>query len=529
MPSILLKNATYFLGDELHLTVGRDILIKDGRLHTASIQSSAEIEEIDVEGYLLLPGFIDAVVTCSPISEAEGLDPDIIEALSGDINSQVTLTETLQTSLKHGTTTSIILHDSQSHTPFAPTSPILRDTAIPFTSNPANQSTYVPIDTRPEPLCIRHLGGNKYIGVRGIQGVTNGDASGEHEFEIVCRTIGKKVKVADNGVSGKSSQRVTLLWGLRIYGINLKVGRGHYYRAARDSGRIENNSRADLLLIKLNPNWKRTIKGILLPLFLSATTSLSSSLIVLKTGTPVHAVGELAPNFQSITLANYYTTPNLPDSAAGNGEEAGWEFDSVEDAVEEIKKGNFVIVVDNEDRENEGDLVIAAEDLTPEKAGFMVRYTSGIICVPMLGERLDELELPLMVQNNTESLRTAYTISVDAKYGTTTGISAHDRSLTIKALSSPLSTPSSFTRPGHVFPLRYAPGGVLTRAGHTEASVDLCRLAGKREVAAICEIVRDDGDVMRRGELRVWGRRWGLKIVTISDLVKYRVRMEAGR
>ncbi|KAJ3032880.1 hypothetical protein HDV00_007014 [Rhizophlyctis rosea] len=209
-------------------------------------------------------------------------------------------------------------------------------------------------------------------------------------------------------------------------------------------------------------------------------------------------------------------------------DDAGYEFDSIEDAVEEMKRGNFVVVVDNEDRENEGDLIIAAEDFSPEKAAFLIRHSSGIICVPMLGERLDELELPLMVTNkeNTESLRTAYTITVDYKHGTTTGISAADRSATVRALSSPSSQPGDFNRPGHVFPLRYAPGGVLTRIGHTEASVDLCVLAGKQPVAAICEVALDDGTMARRGDLRAFAKRWGLKMITISDLVKFRSRKE---
>ncbi|KAJ3286313.1 hypothetical protein HK104_009109 [Borealophlyctis nickersoniae] len=214
----------------------------------------------------------------------------------------------------------------------------------------------------------------------------------------------------------------------------------------------------------------------------------------------------------------------MPQGPTANGD--AYEFDSIEDAVEEIRRGNFIIAVDNEDRENEGDLIIAAEDFTPEKAAFMIRYTSGIICVPMVGARLDELELPLMVENNTESHRTAYTVTVDYKHGTTTGISAADRSATVKALGSPTTQPSDFARPGHVFPLRYAPGGVLTRVGHTEASVDFVKLAGNKKVAAatICEIALDDGTMARRDDLKVFAKRWGLKLVTIKDLVAYRVR-----
>lgn len=180
-----------------------------------------------------------------------------------------------------------------------------------------------------------------------------------------------------------------------------------------------------------------------------------------------------------------------------------------------------MIVVDNEDRENEGDLIIAAQDLTPEKAAFMVRYTSGVICAPATPEILDRLQIPLMVTNNTDSLRTAYTVSVDAIKGTTTGISASDRSITIQALAAAQSTASDFSRPGHVFPLRALEGGVLSRLGHTEASIDLCRLAGKSLVAAISEIVLDNGEMARRDDLKLFGKRFGLKVITISDLVAY--------
>ncbi|MFQ5555322.1 MAG: 3,4-dihydroxy-2-butanone-4-phosphate synthase, partial [Acidimicrobiia bacterium] len=161
----------------------------------------------------------------------------------------------------------------------------------------------------------------------------------------------------------------------------------------------------------------------------------------------------------------------------------------VDEAVEAIARGEFVLVVDDEDRENEGDLIFAAEKVTTDMVAFMVRHTSGLICVPVVGERLDELALPLMVLENTDSHKTAFTISVDTVHGTTTGISASDRAATIRAFVDPKTTPKDLARPGHIFPLRYRPGGVLERPGHTEAAVDLARLAGLYEAGVLCEVV----------------------------------------
>ncbi|KAJ3081777.1 hypothetical protein HDU99_004686 [Rhizoclosmatium hyalinum] len=198
-------------------------------------------------------------------------------------------------------------------------------------------------------------------------------------------------------------------------------------------------------------------------------------------------------------------------------------FNTIPEAIEAMKRGDFVIVVDNEDRENEGDFIIAAEDVTEEKMAFMIRYSGGVVCVPMEGSRLDALKLPLMVTNNEDSLKTAYTISVDYKHGTTTGISSHDRAMTLRQLANPTSQPTDFTRPGHVFPLRAHENGVLSRVGHTEASLDLCRLAGKQPCAGISEVVLDEGGMARRDDLLEMGRKWGLCVVTIDALVKYRV------
>ncbi|MFM2055647.1 MAG: hypothetical protein RLY71_32 [Pseudomonadota bacterium] len=199
-------------------------------------------------------------------------------------------------------------------------------------------------------------------------------------------------------------------------------------------------------------------------------------------------------------------------------------FDRIEDALQAMCRGEMVVVVDNEDRENEGDLILAAEHATQEAVAFMVRHTSGMLCVGMPGDRLDELELPLMVERNTESLRTAYTVTVDYRYGTSTGISAADRAATIRALVDPDVMPQDFNRPGHVFPLRAVPGGVLHRPGHTEAAVDLTRLAGLRPGGVLAEVVNDDGTMARRPQLEVFARKHGLVMVSIHDLVAYRRR-----
>lgn len=201
-------------------------------------------------------------------------------------------------------------------------------------------------------------------------------------------------------------------------------------------------------------------------------------------------------------------------------------FSPVEDLVAAIGRGEMVIMVDDADRENEGDLILAAEKATPEKVGFMLRHTSGIICVSMLGERLDELKLPMMVARNTAEYRTAFTVSVDAAEGVTTGISAADRALTISRLADPSTEPGELARPGHVYPLRYEPGGVLKRAGHTEAAVDLASLAGLYPAGVLAEVMNDDGSVARLPQLRQLARENSLLIGTIADLIAYRRREE---
>ncbi|KAF9545954.1 hypothetical protein KI688_001383 [Linnemannia hyalina] len=198
-------------------------------------------------------------------------------------------------------------------------------------------------------------------------------------------------------------------------------------------------------------------------------------------------------------------------------------FDRVEDAIQDIADGKFIIAVDNEDRENEGDLIIAAEKVTTEQMAFLIRHSSGYVCVPTAPARLKELELPLMVPNNEDVWKTAYTISVDYAHGTTTGISAHDRALTARSLADPTKTAKDFNRPGHILPLRYAEGGSIRRFGHTEASVDLCKLAKLQPVAVICELVNDrDGSMARRDDCYAFAKKHGIRLVTIADIIKYR-------
>ncbi|XP_059313780.1 bifunctional riboflavin biosynthesis protein RIBA 1, chloroplastic [Lycium ferocissimum] len=199
-------------------------------------------------------------------------------------------------------------------------------------------------------------------------------------------------------------------------------------------------------------------------------------------------------------------------------------FSSVPEAIEDIRQGKMVLVTDDEDRENEGDLIMAASKATPEAMAFFVRHGTGIVCVSMVEEDLERLQLPLMVNDkkNEEKLCTAFTVSVDAKHGTTTGVSAHDRATTVLALASRDSKPEDFNRPGHIFPLKYRVGGVLKRAGHTEASVDLAMLAGLDPVGVICEVVDDDGSMARLPRLRQFAKEHNLKIISVADLIRYR-------
>ncbi len=201
-------------------------------------------------------------------------------------------------------------------------------------------------------------------------------------------------------------------------------------------------------------------------------------------------------------------------------------FDDVDRAIKDIAEGRPVVVVDDESRENEGDIIVAASMATPELLAFMIRYTSGVICAPLRGAELDRLQLPLMTSQNTEHMRTAFTLSVDAAGGVTTGISAADRATTIQRLVDPATTAADLVRPGHIFPLRYAEGGVLRRPGHTEAAVDLARLAGLPEAGVLAEVVNDDGTMARLPELREFASAHGLALISIGQLIEYRRRAE---
>ncbi|WEW60671.1 3,4-dihydroxy 2-butanone 4-phosphate synthase [Emydomyces testavorans] len=219
--------------------------------------------------------------------------------------------------------------------------------------------------------------------------------------------------------------------------------------------------------------------------------------------------------------------------------DGGLQFNTIEETIEAFRNGEFIIVLDSQDRENEGDLIIAGDAVTPAKMAFMIRYTSGYICAPILPDLASHLNLPQMVTDNTEPFRTAYTISIDSNDPSiSTGISAHDRALTCRTLASPNVQPTNFRRPGHILPLRARPGGVRERKGHTEAAVDFCRLAGKPEVGVICELVEDGDEVapyvaertdcgmMRRDGCLRFGKRWGVKVCTIEDLVDYLEKKE---
>ena len=201
-------------------------------------------------------------------------------------------------------------------------------------------------------------------------------------------------------------------------------------------------------------------------------------------------------------------------------------FTNIERAIAAVARGEIVIVVDDADRENEGDLIMAAEKITAEQMAFMIRYTSGVICLPVEGSRLDALRIPLMVSDNTESQRTAFTVSVDARHGTSTGISAADRATTVRTILDPATQDDDLARPGHIFPLRYREGGVLKRAGHTEAAVDLARMAGLQPAGVLAELVNDDGTMARMPELEAFAAEHDLELISIADLVRYRRHQE---
>ncbi|KAG6837362.1 hypothetical protein H0H93_010964 [Arthromyces matolae] len=226
------------------------------------------------------------------------------------------------------------------------------------------------------------------------------------------------------------------------------------------------------------------------------------------------------------TAISSTTHPNIPAAPLKRHttQPTAFAFDTIESALDAFQAGEFLVVMDSEDRENEGDLIIAASHCTTEKMAWMIKHTSGYICIALPGDRLEELEIPMMVPDNQERHRTAYTVTVDYKHGTTTGISASDRSATVRALASPDSLPSDFTRPGHMVPLRARSGGVLERMGHTESAVDLCRIAGLPPAGVLCEIVNDDpkGTMARRDDCREFADKWGLKMISVEMLAEWR-------
>ena len=204
-----------------------------------------------------------------------------------------------------------------------------------------------------------------------------------------------------------------------------------------------------------------------------------------------------------------------------------FKLDSIEDALKDFREGKFVIVVDDEDRENEGDLIMAAEMITPEKVNFMLKNARGVLCVPVTLSRADELDLPHQVSDNTSMLGTPFTVTVDKLEGCSTGVSAHDRAATIKALADPNSTPQTFGRPGHINPLYAQDNGVLRRSGHTEAAVDLCKLAGCFPAGVLMEIMNEDGTMARMPDLQKRAKEWGMKIISIKDIIAYRLKKES--
>jgi len=204
-----------------------------------------------------------------------------------------------------------------------------------------------------------------------------------------------------------------------------------------------------------------------------------------------------------------------------------YQLSTIESALDDFREGKFVIVVDDEDRENEGDLICAAEKITPEMVNFMLKYARGVLCAPITISRSEELDLPRQVSENTSVLGTPFTVTVDKLEGCTTGVSAHDRAATIRALADPASTPQTFGRPGHINPLYAQDNGVLRRSGHTEAAVDLCKLAGLYPAGALMEIMNDDGTMARMPELQVFAQEHNLKIITIKDLISYRLQQES--
>jgi len=271
------------------------------------------------------------------------------------------------------------------------------------------------------------------------------------------------------------------------------------------------------------PDFSETLRGAM------DRGGLTASELATRSGLTESAIsllrsGRRQPSFRSLQALSK-ALPEVAERLASDPVEPS-AFDAIDDAIADIRAGKMVVVLDDEDRENEGDLVMASQMITPEAINFMRKEAGGLICVAITGKRLDELQIPQMVSENTAPLETAFTVSIEARHRTTTGISAQDRSNTIQALLDPSAVPSDFSRPGHTFPLRARDGGVLVRAGQTEASVDLARLAGFYPSGVIVEIMADDGTMMRLPGLRAFSNAHGLRMITVKDLIAYRLRTE---
>ncbi|KAJ3105456.1 hypothetical protein HDU97_008072 [Phlyctochytrium planicorne] len=467
------------------------------------VHSSQYTTTVDCRGYLALPGLIDVGVVQGH---------DLVKVPYTPIQNALA---SLHAGLEAGTTTAVLAGKSDDALPSSTlnTPKILRfigdDNGVEATFAPSPNPHNLTL--KPSKVPGSESGISFRLAANGLEG---SGVLGLSTLPTPWRVAESMTRtLATSGLASKDG----LIGVLKAITSNAADSLG-----LTSTGRIKAGSAADLVLVRIDSNWPLTVEGVLLPLFLAGALSASRVEAVIVDGTVQYSDvrSPLSGTLNNLSLNTYYVGPNAP---ATNGTQTTPGFSSIEEAIRAFKNGEFIIAVDNEDRENEGDLIIAAEHATDEKMAFMIRYTSGLICVSMTGERLDALELPLMVQNNQDSFRTAYTISVDLRNGVSTGISSGDRARTIAALADPKSVAADFNRPGHVLPLRAKEGGVLKRVGHTEASVDLCKLAGLNPAAAICEVVLDEGGMARRDELKVMAKKWNIKMITIADLVKYRL------
>ncbi|KAI8901409.1 DHBP synthase RibB-like alpha/beta domain-containing protein [Globomyces pollinis-pini] len=475
--SITLKNVLFFDGNEFN---SKDLSFN--QIFTTQNNNSLVI---DATGYIALPGFVNAAI--------HGDNVKVLEKQT-QLGFTTNICLTSLSNIPHRTATVFakeglsFVHNSKSIKPISP---------FKYELHAADGSIHT-IQSIPD-LALKS---GAFYG--------SGDIS-KHSSNIWATLFSQTLNSISNNPN--SSDPLQLLKDLTV---NPATALG-----LENVGCIAEGYFADFILFKIMPEWDLSnTDTILQSLFMHAGND-GRAFAVFKKGQLLYAHQEFKTTYEAATLSLYYIKENDPEAAKGIKD--SHKFDTIESALEAFRMGEFVIVVDNEDRENEGDLIIAGEELTAEKMAFMIRYTSGVICAPAEQSLFERLDIPMMVEQNEDSLKTAYTVSVDAKENTTTGISAQDRATTIKLLADPNCKATSFQRPGHVFPLRAVEGGVLKRVGHTEASVDLCKLSGKYPVAAISEICLDDGTMARRDHLVVFAKRWNMKLITINDLVKYRL------